>query len=179
MRQVEVGDSVSVQNYSKGPKWIPGTIVQETGPLSARSELEHGTVVRRHHDQLVTCPTESFSPGVALPITSPLQLEGVDPEIIMPDVNDAEVAHGDREPPNATMVRNSGPTTPVRRYSARNRTPPPSPTAFLLMDSFPPSCTVLSFRAETLTFFFLVVVCFLACLRTWGRGGESNVESWD
>ena len=124
MRQVEVGDSVSVQNYSRGPMWIPGTIIQETGPVSARIELEDGTVVRRHHDQLVARPTGSFSPGVTLPITSPLQQEGVDPEIIMPDVNDPEVAHGDREPPSATMVRDSGPTTPVRRYPARNRNPP-------------------------------------------------------
>ena len=124
MRQVEVGDSVSVQNYSRGPKWIPGTIVQETGPVSARIELEDGTVVRRHHDQLVARPTESSSPGVALPITSPMQQEGMDPEIIMPGVNDPEVAHGDREPPSATLVRDSGPTTPVRRYPARNRNPP-------------------------------------------------------
>ena len=124
MRQVEVGDSVSVQNYSRGPKWIPGTIVQETGPVSARIELEDGTVVRRHHDQLVARPAESSSPGVALPITSPMQQEGMDPEIIMPGVNDPEVAHGGREPPSATMIRDSGPTTPVRRYPARNRNPP-------------------------------------------------------
>ena len=70
MRQVEVGDSVSVQNYSRGPKWIPGTIVQETGPVSARIELEDGTVVRRHHDQLVARSAESSNPGVALPITT-------------------------------------------------------------------------------------------------------------
>ena len=123
MRQVEVGDSAIVRNYFRGPKWIPGTIIQENGPLSARIELEDGTVVRRHQDQLVARPTESFDPGVALPITSPLQQEGVDPEIIVPDVNDPKVAHGNREPPSATKVRNSGPTTPVRRYPARNRSP--------------------------------------------------------
>ncbi|KAL9961178.1 hypothetical protein ACROYT_G030076 [Oculina patagonica] len=123
MRQVDVGGSVNVRNYSRGPKGIPGTIIQETGPLSARVTLEDGTVVRRHHDQLVARPTESFNPGVALPITSPLQQECVDPEIIVPDVIDPEVAHGDREPPSATMVRDSGPTPPVRRYPARNRTP--------------------------------------------------------
>ena len=103
MRQVEVGDSVNVRNYCRGPKWIPGTIIEETGPLSARIELGDGTVVRRHHDQLVARPTESFNPGVDL-------------EIIVPDVNDPIVAHGDREPPSATMVRDSGPTTPVRRH---------------------------------------------------------------
>ncbi|PFX22763.1 Uncharacterized protein K02A2.6 [Stylophora pistillata] len=62
MRRVEVGDSVGVRKYSRGPKWIPGTIIQETGPLSARIELEDGTVVRRHHDQLVARPTEKFQP---------------------------------------------------------------------------------------------------------------------
>ena len=53
MRQVGVGDSVNVRNYSRGPKWVPGTVIQETGPLSARIELEDGTVVRKHHDQVV------------------------------------------------------------------------------------------------------------------------------
>ena len=43
MLQVEVGDSVSFRNYSSGPYWVPGTIIQETGPLSARIELEDGT----------------------------------------------------------------------------------------------------------------------------------------
>ena len=81
-------------------------------------------MVRRHHDQLVARPTESSSPGVALPITSPMQQEGMDPEIIMPGVNDPEVAHGAREPPSAATVRDSGPTTPVRRYPARKRNPP-------------------------------------------------------
>ena len=99
--------------------------------MSARIELEDGTVVRIHHDQLVARPTESFNPGFALLISSPLQQEGVDPEIIVPDINDPEVAHGDGEPPSATMVRNSGPTTPVRRYPARNR-PPPPPQRFYL-----------------------------------------------
>ena len=114
---------MSVRNYSRGTKWIPGTIIQETGPLSARIELEDGTVVRKHHDQLAARPTESFNPGVALPITSPLQQEGVDPEIIVSDVKNPEVAHGGRDPPSATMARDSGPTTPIRRYPARNRNP--------------------------------------------------------
>ena len=40
MRRVEVGDAVNVRNYSRGSNWVPGTIIQETGPLSARVELE-------------------------------------------------------------------------------------------------------------------------------------------
>ena len=36
MRTVKLGDAVSVRNYSRGSKWVPGTIIQETGPLFAR-----------------------------------------------------------------------------------------------------------------------------------------------
>ena len=36
MHQVKDGDTVNAQNYSSGPKWIPGTVIQETGPLSER-----------------------------------------------------------------------------------------------------------------------------------------------
>ena len=41
-RGVKLGDAVSVRNYSRGSKWVPGTIIQETGPLSVRVELEDG-----------------------------------------------------------------------------------------------------------------------------------------
>ena len=43
-RGVKLGDTVSVRNYSRGSKWVPGTIIQETGPLSARVELQDGMV---------------------------------------------------------------------------------------------------------------------------------------
>ena len=51
MRRVEVGDAVNVRNYSGCPKWIPGTVIQDIGPLSARVELQDGIVVHRHHDR--------------------------------------------------------------------------------------------------------------------------------
>ena len=57
-RGVKLGDAVSVRNYSRGSKWVPGTIIQETGPLSVRVELEDWMVVRRHHDQLISRTTE-------------------------------------------------------------------------------------------------------------------------
>ena len=160
MRQVEVGDSVSVQKYSQGPKWIPGTIIQETGPLSARIELEDGTVVRKHHDQLAARPTESFNPGVALPITSPLQQEGVDPEIIVPDVND----------PVQQWFGTQG-QLPLSGDTQRGIETPHSD----FTNGFIPS-PVNSFK-----FFFLLFVCSLACSRTLkgGGGGGRNVESWD
>ena len=122
MQQVEVGDSVNVRNYSRGPKWIPGTVIQETGPLSARIELEDGTVVRKHHDQVVVCPR----PSVTLPSKSSLS---VDSGIILPDADLPEGICGDSESRKNTEAAVSGSTTPVRRYPVRNRNPP---AAFLL-----------------------------------------------
>ena len=116
MRQVGVGDSVNVRNYSRGPKWVPGTVIQETGPLSARIELEDGIVVRKHHDQVVVRPAEGPWPAVTLPSKSPL---GVDSGIILPDAAPSEGTCG--ESPKNTEAAVSGSTTPVRRYPVRNR----------------------------------------------------------
>ena len=62
-RGVKLVDAVSVRNYSRRSKWVPGTIIQETVPLSARVELEDGMVVRRHHDQLISRTTEPLCPS--------------------------------------------------------------------------------------------------------------------
>ena len=52
-RPLCVGDEVQARNYSGNRKWISGTIVKQTGPVSAQVELGNGTIVRRHHDQLL------------------------------------------------------------------------------------------------------------------------------
>ena len=62
-RGVKFGDAGSVRNYFRGSKWVSGTIIQETGSLSARVELEDGMVVRRHHDQLISRTTEPLCPS--------------------------------------------------------------------------------------------------------------------
>ena len=41
------------RNYSGLPKWLPGAILEETGPVSDKVVLEDGNIVRRHHDQLL------------------------------------------------------------------------------------------------------------------------------
>ena len=53
-RLFSVGDLVHARNYSGNTKWTRGTVVEETGPVSVKVELEDGTIIRRHHDQLVT-----------------------------------------------------------------------------------------------------------------------------
>ena len=51
-RTFKVGQHVFVRNFSKRCKWLPGTILERTGPVSFCCELTDGTVVRRHQDQM-------------------------------------------------------------------------------------------------------------------------------
>ena len=52
-RRLSVGGGVQARNYSGNRKWTPGTIIQQTGPVSARIKLENGDIVWRHQDQLL------------------------------------------------------------------------------------------------------------------------------
>ena len=53
VRKFALQDPVYIENFtSRKPKWIPGTIVKVTGPLSYVIELQNGTTVRRHVDSI-------------------------------------------------------------------------------------------------------------------------------
>ena len=43
-RLFEKGDHVMVKNQSAGPKWLPGVIVERSGPVSFHVQLEDGGV---------------------------------------------------------------------------------------------------------------------------------------
>ena len=67
-RKFEVNQKVHVRNLRPtGPKWIPGMILKQTGPLSFIVQVEHGLVWKRHVDHLrhaePTIPTSSSSPS--------------------------------------------------------------------------------------------------------------------
>ena len=93
---------------NKYGKWVPGTVIQETGPWSAKIELEDGTVIQKHHDQVVAHPVEGPWPAVTLPSKSPVC---VDSGIIVPDADPSEGTCG--ESPKNTEAAVSGCTTPV------------------------------------------------------------------
>ena len=53
VRKFALKDPVYVENFTSWkPKWIPGTIVKITGPLSYVIELQNGTTVGRHVDSV-------------------------------------------------------------------------------------------------------------------------------
>ena len=122
---MKLGYAVSVRNYSRGSKWVLGTIIQETGPVSVRVELEDGTVVRRHHDQLISRTTEPiFCPSPTAQRAGHSNEGSVVPEVAVPDVNSPEVTCGELEPPTTPEDPSLVPVTPVRRYAVKDRRPP-------------------------------------------------------
>lgn len=46
------GNRVYVCNFGSGEKWLPGVILEKTGPVSFRITLEDGRVIRRHQDHV-------------------------------------------------------------------------------------------------------------------------------
>ena len=51
-RELGVGDYVHVVDFSPVPQWLPGIIVQESGPVSFKVKLLDGRTVRLHQDHV-------------------------------------------------------------------------------------------------------------------------------
>ncbi len=53
-RQLNIGQSVWVRDYRGQNKWIQGTVLSRTGPLSYQIQINDNIIWRRHIDQIVT-----------------------------------------------------------------------------------------------------------------------------
>ena len=51
-REIQEGQAVYAKDFRYKKTWIPGTVTEKTGPVSARVLLDNGTVIRRHQDHL-------------------------------------------------------------------------------------------------------------------------------
>ena len=91
-RSFDVGDLVFAENFTgTPPKWLPGTVVAVTGPLSYHVDLDSGPTVRRHVDSvrkrhapsaqseaasqdtdLLALPNAPVTPTAAPPVTPPV-----------------------------------------------------------------------------------------------------------
>lgn len=57
-RENNIGQRVMYRNYSQtGARWLPGTVMDKTGPSSYRVEAVDGTLINRHTDQLIQTKT--------------------------------------------------------------------------------------------------------------------------
>ena len=71
-RDLNVGDQILAQNFSeKGEKWVPGVIIEKSGPYSFRVKTTLG-IWRRHVDQLkLLIIKDSVDPVVLTSISTP------------------------------------------------------------------------------------------------------------
>ena len=74
-RVFQTGSLVYARNFGSGHTWIPGQIVERSGPVSFMVKCSDGNLVRRHQDQLrhrtSTCASESVqsSPDVWIDVS--------------------------------------------------------------------------------------------------------------
>ncbi len=62
LRLFDVGQAVLVRNLHEGPKWLRVTVVEQTGPVSYRVQMENHQVWRRHVDQLLDLSLAAEAP---------------------------------------------------------------------------------------------------------------------
>lgn len=146
--QLQPGTPVLVRNYSThGPKWSPGNVTEQHGPVSYRCQLENGKDVKRHQDQVILGKPNSAllegspetSSHVVTPICTPVIIPEVSPTVSTPvstPVNlpmragpqtplaaDVPVSARIASPASEVSVQPQEPVATLRR-SARNIRPP-------------------------------------------------------
>ena len=115
-REFIVGDLVSVRNFGQGDKWLPGVVIERTGPVSCCVAMDNGVVRRCHQDQLRSRLAASTSGPVGSATTEESPLPSSDLTV---DVGDSEVPG---PTPRTSTTQTSTPS--VRVYPSRVRNPP-------------------------------------------------------
>ena len=139
-RRFTAGDPVYVRNFGQGHPWLPGHILEATGPVSFRVELEGGQMVwRRHLDHIrklhdVETPHPTSTKSVSLPNYLPEPVT----EVVEESVNDGllvppgpAVPSVNEDLPNTDTTVHLPLNEPIeaesshsRRYPSRIRKPP-------------------------------------------------------
>lgn len=122
VREFKPHDLVYLRSYTRDAKWIPGVIIEVTGPLSYKVRTSDGQVHRRHVDQLLDRVAPSLGPSRpkpdgytgSLPKTSEVEM----PELQLPAI---EMENPGEEIAGAETMSGSPPS---RRYPVREHRPP-------------------------------------------------------
>ncbi|XP_046565949.1 uncharacterized protein K02A2.6-like [Haliotis rubra] len=108
----EPNQPVLARNYREGAKWVPGTVVDKSGPVSYKVQVNPGSVWRRHTDQLLPCSNPVMAGDVS---ASSINLEQTAelPECANPVITSETDTDSDKQIP-----------AQERRYPVRERRPP-------------------------------------------------------
>ena len=118
-RQFEVGQSVLAKNLRGEPHWLPGKVIERTGPVSYRVEVRD-KIWRRHTDQLLAT-------GVQVSDTPPE--DNVNIHVDWPQISEPVIEPSDNTCDTPTPTESNSPVTspeessnsPTDRYPRRDR----------------------------------------------------------
>ena len=136
-RTFHVGQTVMAKNMRAGPSWVPGTIVQQLGPVTYLVDVSDGRVWKRHVDHLKDRGAESLTPWTPdqtenipgdpqmMPSEQVVDLPTIatPPVIITPSESGTTPLTSDDTLPDLPSLATSNAST-TRRYPARERRPP-------------------------------------------------------
>ena len=101
------GEKVFAKNYLKGKKWLPGSIIKKTGPVSYKVLLETGRIIRCHQDQIRRCFIDETVTTKEQPLLTDDDLTMFQDSTTIPEIStDSPQPHNER------------------RYPSRSRRPP-------------------------------------------------------
>ena len=128
----ELGDAVYARNFGYGSRWIPGLLVENTGPLSFKMECEGGRIWCRHVDHIRRCldVVPDIEPIIdrdlqvepPVPTESSTSTETQNPTVQNPTVLEAEPLTSTEAHSSTGPVESSISTS--HRYPSRDRKPP-------------------------------------------------------
>ena len=121
-REILEGQAVYAKDFRYKRAWLPGTVLEKTGPVSARVQLDNWTVIRRHQDHfrrpendVAEEPVVSVTPNVT-PSVTPVVLPERDATSTTPGVSDQlEVPKSPSAAPQTPVKTTSLVTRPVRK----------------------------------------------------------------
>ena len=113
------GEEVFARDYRRNAvsKWLPGRVVDQTGPISFQVQLENGEVKRYHQDQMRRNPVSTDTPEESGQETS--STDSTEPE---PNLLEKEPVMGESE--SHSVDSQASPVVESQRYPSRNRQPP-------------------------------------------------------
>ena len=109
-RTLEEGQAVHAKDFQYKKTWIPGTLVEETGPGSARIQLDDGTVIRRHQGHVRVRESEAAGASITseIPEATPVAISEpvaiFEPDASSPNTNSRESAKSPVAPPRGSPM---------------------------------------------------------------------------
>ena len=126
-RILDEGQAVYVKDFRYKKTWMPGTVVDKTGPVSARIQLDDGSVSRRHQDHVRVRESKPALDTVgsevleAAPMAISIPVATSEPDASSPPKSSSPDTH---KPPSTSPVKSPVNRSPKQSRPVRRRVRP-------------------------------------------------------